>query len=191
MITLDHLLIEESVLTSTFACDLQRCKGACCTLPGGAGAPLADTEVDLVRSAIPHALPYLSAESRAYIERHGAVEGHPGSYATTCIDDKACVFVMYDGDVATCAIEKAWHAGALDFRKPLSCHLFPIRVANFGGPYLHYEKFDECEPGREHGAELSLPLVVALKDAITRAYGSDIYDRMLAVATEARSEGSR
>lgn len=190
MITLDHLLIDESVFTSTFACDLQGCKGACCTLPGGAGAPLADTEVELVRSAVEHALPYLSERSRSYIQAHGAVEGFPGQYATTCIDDKDCVFVMYDDGIATCAIEKAWHAGATAFRKPLSCHLFPIRVANFGGPYLHYEKFDECAPGRALGEQLGLPLVVALKDALVRAYGAEIYERMLDIATGMASEGN-
>jgi hypothetical protein len=96
---------------------------------------------------------------------------------------------MYDDGVATCAIEKAWHAGYTAFRKPLSCHLFPIRVANFGGPYLHYEKFDECTPGRALGEQLGLPLVVALKDALVRAFGTEIYERMLAVANGAASEG--
>jgi hypothetical protein len=178
MITLDTLLIEEAVLTSTFACDLHRCKGACCTLPGGAGAPLADAEVEQVVAAIPHAWPYLSDRSRAYIEAHGVIEGHHGDHATMCIDDKDCVFVTYDGDVATCAIEKAWHAGTSPFRKPLSCHLFPVRIANFGGPYLHYERFDECAPGRELGRKLGVPLVVSLKEALIRAFGEEVYARM-------------
>jgi hypothetical protein len=190
MITLDHLLIDEAVLTSTFACDLQQCKGACCTLPGGSGAPLADTEVEHVKAAVEHALPYLDERARNHIAKHGAVEGHTGSYATTCIDDRDCVFVTYEQGVATCAIEKAWHAGVTGFRKPLSCHLFPIRVANFGGPYLHYEKFDECAPGRALGERIGLPLVVALKDAIERAYGADIYEQMLALANEHAAGGS-
>lgn len=184
MITLDTLLIEEAVLTSTFACDLQRCKGACCTMPGGAGAPLADAEVGPVIEAIPHAWPYLSERSRTYIEQHGVIDGHEGDHATRCIDDQDCVFVTYDGDVATCAIEKAWHAGTSTFRKPLSCHLFPIRVANFGGPYLHYEKFDECEPGRALGKHLGIPLVESLKDALTRAFGPEMYEAMASAARE-------
>ena len=188
MITLDEILVEESVLTSTFSCDLARCKGACCTMPGGAGAPLRDDEVDLVRQAVDAASPYLSSTSREYITRHGPVDDRNGSWATACIDDRDCVFVSYDGDVATCAIEKAFHAGTSTFRKPLSCHLFPIRVENFGGPYLRYEQFVECAPGRRRGADEGILLVDTVKDALSRAFGGDAADHIVAAAHE-RAEG--
>jgi Protein of unknown function (DUF3109) len=189
MISIDHLLLDEAVLTTQFSCDVVRCKGACCTLPGGYGAPLAETEVEDVRSAVAAALPYLSERNRSILEREDAVVGSLGQYTTRCIDDADCVFVAYTADgIATCAIEKAWHAGESSFRKPLSCHLFPIRVADFGGPYLHYERFDECAPGREQGERLAMPLVESLREPLIRAYGQETYE-LLRDAAMAYKEG--
>lgn len=182
MILLDHLLLQEKVLTSSFSCDLKRCKGACCTLQGGAGAPLLDQEVAELRREMSSALPYLGERSRDWLQQHDPVEGDPGDHSVACLDDADCVFVYYESDVAKCALERAWFNGESTFRKPLSCHLFPIRVANFGGPYLHYEKIDECEPGRALGERLDIPLVESLKDALVRAYGENLYERILKAA---------
>ncbi|MFN4909155.1 MAG: DUF3109 family protein [Bacteroidota bacterium] len=182
MILLDHLLIQEQVLTASFSCDLKRCKGACCTMKGGAGAPLLEEEIDQLRQAVPAALPYLPERSRQWLSANDPVTGPQGDRSVECLDEADCVFVYYDGAVAKCAIEKAWYGGTSSFRKPLSCHLFPIRVANFGGPYLHYEKIDECEPGRDRGLQTGTPLVESLRDALVRAYGQELYDRMLAAA---------
>jgi hypothetical protein len=182
MILLDHLLLQEQVLTSAFSCDLKRCKGACCTLQGGAGAPLLDEEVAELRREMASALPYLAERSRAWLHEHDPVEGDAGDRSVACLDEADCVFVYYEADVAKCALERAWLNGESTFRKPLSCHLFPIRVANFGGPYLHYEKIDECDPGRALGERLGVPLVESLKDALVRAYGVNLYDRILKAA---------
>lgn len=194
MISLDHLLIDNRVLTQTFSCDVARCKGACCTLPGGAGAPLLDHEVELVRQSIPAALPYLSDRSRHHLDSQGAVEQGPTGWSTTCIDDADCVFVTYDGDndsnVAVCSIEKAWHAGTSSFRKPLSCHLFPIRIANFGGPYLYYEHFSECAPGRERGKAEGTLLVESVREALDRAVGPELAQRIVAMALASKAGGS-
>lgn len=182
MILLDDLLIQEQVLTSTFACDVKRCKGACCTLSGGAGAPLLEEEVHDLRRSVDAALPYLGERQRAWLAENDPVEGAHGDRSVACLDDADCIFVYYDGDVAKCAIEKAYHNGESTFRKPLSCHLFPIRIANFGGPYLHYEQIEECEPGRALGERLGVPLVEAVKDALVRAFGERTTERMLAAA---------
>lgn len=182
MILLDHLLLQEHVLTSSFSCDLKRCKGACCTLKGGAGAPLLDEEVSELRREMSSALPYLAERSRAWLKENDPIEGPFGERSVACPEDADCVFVYYESDVAKCALERAWFNGESTFRKPLSCHLFPIRVANFGGPYLHYEKIDECEPGRALGERLGVPLVESLKDALVRAYGLSLYDRILSAA---------
>lgn len=183
MILLDHLLLQEQVLTSSFSCDLKRCKGACCTLKGGAGAPLLDQEVVELRREMITALPYLGERSRMWLQENDPVEGTAGDHSVACLDDADCVFVYYDADVAKCALEKAWFNGESTFRKPLSCHLFPIRIANFGGPYLHYEKIDECEPGRALGERLGVTLVESLKDALIRAYGEAMYSRILNAAS--------
>jgi hypothetical protein len=182
MILLDHLLIQEQVLGASFACDLRQCKGACCTMKGGAGAPLLEGEVEPLSAAISTSLEFLPDRSRAWLEENDPVEGSPGDLSVACLDEADCVFVYYESDVAKCALERAWLSGTSSFRKPLSCHLFPIRVANFGGPYLHYEKIDECEPGRALGAELGLPMVESLREALVRAYGEDLYKRIVAAA---------
>ncbi len=188
MITLEHLLLEQRVLEAEFSCDLARCKGACCTMSGGAGAPVKDDEVDSVREAVNAAMPYLSDRSKVYLQEHGPLEGTPGNWATACIDNKACVFVKFEGDVATCAIEKAFHAGESSFRKPISCHLFPIRIADFGGPYLHYEQFDECGPGREKGKADGTRLVESVSSALSRAYGEEIAAKIISISDDEEGE---
>lgn len=182
MILLDQLLIQEQVLSTHFACDLKSCKGACCTMSGGAGAPLLESEVSLIRDVVPAVINYLPARSRELLANQDPVEGPEGDRSVACIDDADCVFVYYEDSVAKCAIEKAYFNAEVEFRKPLSCHLFPIRVANFGGPYLHYEMIDECEPGRALGQALGRPLVESLRDALVRAYGEQMYERIVASA---------
>ncbi len=182
MIVLDHLLLNEQVLSTHFSCDLKGCKGACCTLKGGAGAPLLEEEVEQIRRVTEPVKKYLPSRSQELLQEHDPVEGPLGDRSVACVDDADCVFVYYDGDVAKCAIEKAYFAGEVEFRKPLSCHLFPIRVANFGGPYLHYEVIDECEPGRALGEQMGRPLVESLHDALVRAYGPAMYERILSAS---------
>jgi len=188
VISLDHLLIDEVVLNTRFACDVQHCKGACCTLPGGAGAPVRDEEVEDFKAAGAVARKYLTESSQQHLDAHGPLVGRKGEWATTCIDDKDCVFVVYNGDVATCAIEKAFHAGETDFRKPISCHLFPLRVADFGGPYVYYERFSECAPGRALGERTNTPLIVSARESIVRAFGEDFYNRLNESASEYHAE---
>ncbi len=189
MLSLDDLLIEADVVRAKFSCDLARCKGACCTLAGGGGAPVRDDEVEELHKAIPSALKYMSEKSKQALAKHGALAGAEGHWETTCINDEACTFVIWDGDVALCAFEKAYHNGESTFRKPLSCHLFPIRVANFGGPYLRYERFAECKPGRERGEATNTLLVESVYTAVERGFGKDVADALVDLAHEADEEG--
>lgn len=189
MISLDHLLIEEAVFTTRFTCQLSECKGACCTLPGGTGAPLLDTEVEPLRGALRAAAPYMSERGREELAHHNVVEGAPGSYSVRCVDDEACVFVTYEGDVAKCSLEKAFFAGESTFRKPISCLLFPLRVANFGGPYLYYDVFDkECAPGRAHGLVTNTPLVEFLREPLEQAFGKETTADIIEAARAYREE---
>ncbi len=190
MYSLDHLLIESDVVTSMFACDLQACKGACCTIKGGGGAPVLDEEVSELESVVAVVREFLDPRSLEEIDATGVVIGSPGHWETTCIDDGACVFVYWEGDIARCSIEKAFHSGATSFRKPLSCHLFPIRVSNFGGPYLRYERFDECEPGRRSGEQSGTPLVVTVRDAVERAYGHELANKLVELTGQISNGGN-
>ncbi len=148
-------------------------------MPGGSGAPLSANELELIDSALELVKDQLLPEARALIEKKGAWEEEDGKYYTTCVDKKACVFVVYNKDgIAQCSIEKAWHAGHTDWRKPISCHLFPVRVADFGGPYLHYEEIEECEDGRALGEREELSLIESLQEPLIRAFGEQAYEKL-------------
>jgi hypothetical protein len=176
MFVIGEITVEEAVAEAQFSCDLRRCKGACCTLPGGRGAPLEDDEVSAVEEAVRYAATYLSPEHLAHIRMHGAIEGAPGSYATQCNDDRDCVFVYHEEGIARCSIEKAYFDGAGTFRKPVSCHLFPIRVTPGAKGRLRYERIPECDPGRSQGRNAKTPLHVFLKEALVRKFGDRWYD---------------
>lgn len=186
MIVIDNVLIDESIIRANFSCDLKKCHGACCTFPGDFGAPLKDEELALIEQAAPFAMEYLSDKAKKTIAKNGIYEGRPGKYTTNCINKKDCVFVYYDGKIALCALEKAYMDGKTEFRKPISCHLFPIRVGNFGGEYLYYEKIDECEPGRDMGSRERITLCNSLKDSLTRAYGEEWFLKLVDAVQENR-----
>lgn len=178
MIQIDNILIDEDIVKAKFSCDLKKCKGACCTFPGEYGAPLLDSEIAQIEKALPEAKKYLSPKSLKVLEQDGFFEGSDGDYSTVCIDKKDCVLVFYEGDVAKCALEKAFFDGKAEFRKPISCHLFPIRVGSFGGSYLYYEKISECEPAKEKGKAEEIPLYESLKDSLTRSFGEKWYSKL-------------
>jgi hypothetical protein len=179
MFIIDSVLVDEEIGRANFACDLDACKGACCTFEGDFGAPVLEEEVELIKESFGAAWEYLSEKSRKYIEEFGFVEGEGDELATVCIDHKDCVFVYYDGDKALCALEKAYFEGKSKFRKPISCHLFPIRVGQFGGPMLYYEKIAECKPALHRGSKENISLIECVKDALIRKYGEDWYNALI------------
>jgi Protein of unknown function (DUF3109) len=188
MILIDNILLDDAVVSTPFLCNTLRCKGACCTVKGGEGAPLLDVEIEALQASILPASKYLNERSKAILATHGGFEGIPGEYTTVCIDDADCVFVFYDGDVAKCAIEKAYYEGTTDFQKPISCHLFPVRVGDLHGPYLYYEKFPECAPALTHGAELGVHIPETVRDALIRAYGEEWYAALDKLVQESKDE---
>lgn len=179
MYLIEDILLDESVPNTNFLCDLPNCKGACCTIPGDSGAPLDPKEIDELAKALPHAKKHLSQRNLEYIEQNGFwQEDEDGDISTRTIGSRDCVFVYYDGDVAKCAVEKAYHEGDIDFQKPISCHLFPIRVGDYGGPYLHYEKFEVCRPAIANGESKQVKLLDMLREPIIRAYGEETYAKL-------------
>ena len=168
--------MDERLASERFACDLTACKGACCTLPGGRGAPLEDSEVSELEQAYPVVKQYLSRRHLDVIANDGMFEGYPGHYATTCVDDKDCVFVYYDDGIARCAIERAHTEGLISWRKPLSCHLFPARVSANGSTRIRYESIPQCDHARVNGQTANVPLYDFLKDALVRKFGEAWYD---------------
>ena len=152
MFTIHNVLAENTLGTVRFSCDLSACHGACCTMPGGRGAPLEDAEVEAIIEAIPLRRPTSPNKAGRSLQLREQSKERKETDATTCINERDCVFVYHEGSVAKCAIEKAYFNGETTFRKPLSCHLFPIRVNElFGGPLLRYEKISECAPALAKG----------------------------------------
>ncbi|MGA9408153.1 MAG: DUF3109 family protein [Bacteroidota bacterium] len=191
MFTIDEINVDTKAADLHFACDLAECKGACCTLQGGRGAPITDNEVDEIYNAYPVVKKYLSKEHKEWIERHGLVEGSPGYYATQCKNNQACVFVFYDDGVAKCSFEKAFHNKEIQWRKPLSCHLFPLR-ASYGVPeQLRFEYLHECEPAFKKGSREKIPLFKFLRDVLVRAYGRPWYEQFEAECEERSSNSER
>ncbi len=173
MINIDNILLDEEITESHFACDLKKCKGACCTFPGKYGAPLLDDEIEKIQNNYEEIKNFIPEKSIDYINRYCFYEGDTGDYSTMCIDKKECVFVYFENSVALCAIEKAYNKGLSSFRKPISCHLFPIRVSNTGRKYLYYQKITECIPGQKKGIKEKVKMTSSLQDALIRAYGEE------------------
>ena len=180
MMLIGEIRVEEDVVPAQFSCDLTRCRGACCTLAGGRGAPLLDEEASFLTRYFQMIRRHLSPRSEAHIRENGMTEGFAGNHATTCIDDRDCVFVVYEGKIATCAIEKSFLAGEIPWRKPVSCHLFPLRYS--GGPdgVLRFEQIDECNPGRALGLSLKKFLREFTGEALVRRFGGAWYQKFLA-----------
>ncbi len=177
MFVIGEAVIDDAIGRVSFRCDLAVCKGACCCIAGGRGAPLEDAEVQEIHRALPAVSRYLSEASLRTIDALGPVEGLSGDYATTCIDERECVFVTIQDGIALCAFERACRDGAITWQKPLSCHLFPIRVSRSDPRALRYEEIEECEGGRQCGRREQTPLHEFLREPLVRRYGQAWYDR--------------
>lgn len=188
MFVIQETTAEPSLADVKFACDLARCKGACCTLPGGAGAPLLDEEVGEIERAYAAVKPMLNADHRAIVERTGFVEGSAGHYNTPCFDNRACVYVTFEDGIAKCSFEKAFQQGISTFRKPLSCHLFPIRVDRGPKPHLRFEFIPECVPALTRGGKENIYLSDFLKSSLLRTYGQSWYNEFLSLCDFERSK---
>jgi hypothetical protein len=175
MFIIGDAIIDDEVGQVSFYCDLQTCKGACCCLAGGRGAPLEDDEVLEIEKAYPVVKQFLGRQSIETIETSGKYDGSPGDYATTCIDERECVFSFFEQGVAKCSFEKAYEAGLSDWRKPISCHLFPVRLRKFGKEFLRYERITECAGGRSRGESQNVKLYEFLKEPLIRKYGDAWY----------------
>lgn len=171
----DSPLIAGDIPKSRFACDLARCKGACCTMPGHRGAPLLDDEIEEIEKAYPIVRKYLSFRHKDTIDERGLIQGRQGDYTTQVVDRKACVFVVFENDIATCSFEKAFLNREIQWRKPISCHLFPIRISKEPPYALRFEYIGECQAAVDRGRRESIPLWKFLETALTRAYGEAWY----------------
>lgn len=173
-----HFEVEQQIGSVHFGCDLSVCKGACCTMPGALGAPILEHEIAELERVLPAAMKYLSERAIEEIDRVGVWRRErDGSLTIPAIDHADCVFVHYVGDVATCAIDTAYRNGEVTgFQKPISCHLFPIRIypeKREGEYFICYEEIEECAGGRSRGRKQKIPLLDFLETPLVRALGTE------------------
>lgn len=180
MININHTLISDDIASKNFVCELQKCKGACC-VEGDAGAPLEASEIPILQEEFSKIKPFLSPAGLEVLETLGVfVRDSDGDYTTPCIDgNKACAFVIQENGIAQCGIEKAFNAGATTFQKPISCHLYPIRITKYPEmDVLNYDRWQICSPACAFGEELKVPVYEFLKKPLIRKYGEDWFNQL-------------
>lgn len=183
MIIHENTLLSEDLFEKHFICDLSKCKGACC-VEGDFGAPVTEEEIKTLNEIMPHISPYLTPEGLEVIRLKGVSEkDSDGDLVTTCLPTGECSFAIYENGVLGCGIEKAWKNGATGFQKPVSCHLYPIRVKKVAEyDALNYHRWDVCKPACKLGEEHKMPVYKFLKGALVRAYGQEWYDELDGIA---------
>ncbi len=192
MFRVGDTILSKSIATAQFACDVTQCKGACCVV-GESGAPLSTDEVPRVEEAFELLADELSAAAREEVARVGVVRGsQKKGYEITCVDDNECIFVDYTEEgVAECTIQRAWMAGELSWEKPLSCHLYPIRLSRVGTfDYANFEYIpDLCSAGCGRGEREGIYLSDYLEKPLTRRYGKEWYSEFRRACDEIREKG--
>ena len=183
MIQIDNTLISFNVFEKYFACDLQRCKGCCCVY-GDWGAPLAKDEIEILPLIYPVIKPYLMPAGIRVIDKHGLyVLDNDGDYVTPIINGKDCAYSNTEKGIKYCVIEKMYIEGKINFRKPISCHLYPIRLTEYEAyTAVNYDIQSFCKPARECGTQQKIKVYQFLKDPLIRRFGNDWYEQLVYAA---------
>ncbi len=180
MIEIEKTLISDDVLEEKFLCDLKACKGACC-VEGDSGAPLEEQELSILDDEYENIKPFLSEEGKIVIEKNGKYElDTDGDHVTPLVRNADCAYVIYDNNgITKCGIEKAYEQGATTFKKPISCHLYPIRLNKYETfTAVNYHEWEICKAAKLCGSKQKLPLVKFLKEPLIRKFGKDWYNKL-------------
>ena len=179
MLAIDDVLISDDILNQYFACDISSCCGKCC-IEGDAGAPLEEEEISILEDYFDEIKPFMSEKGRDMVMQSGVFDyDMDGKLVTPLVNDSECAFVYFENNVAKCSIEAAFDAKKIDFQKPISCHLYPIRVKKCGFcELLTYHQWEICEKAKKHGKNMNISLLNHLKLPLTRRYGSDFFNKI-------------
>lgn len=189
MIIIENILVSDELVEEQFVCDLVKCKGGCC-VDGDAGAPLAGDERARIDEVLEAVKPYLNERSLNEIEKQGNyVWNDEFGWVTPAIDGGICVYATTDAmGIVKCGIEQAYRDGKVTWKKPISCHLFPVRIKlskNGKQEYVNYEPRDTlCKPACKLGKRLKVPVYAFLKEPLIRKYGDEFYETLDAIAKE-------
>ncbi|MGZ4033437.1 MAG: DUF3109 family protein [Bacteroidia bacterium] len=181
MIAIDNTIVSEHLIEKKFVCDLNACKGECC-VAGDAGAPLDADEIAIMEDILDEVKPYLPKDGLKAIEKYGVfvIDEDDGEYVTPLVKGKHCAFTMFDENgIAKCAIEKAYYDGKISWKKPISCHLYPVRITKYKDyDAVNYHKWDVCKPACTCGAKLDVPVYKFLREPLIRKYGEGWYKQL-------------
>lgn len=179
MFQLGKTIVSEEIVEKDFVCNLSACKGACC-IDGEAGAPLEEEELKILMDIYPKVKPFLRPEGIKAIKEQGLFITHDGEFETPLIDGKDCAYVTFDDkNIAQCGIEEAYNQGEITFKKPISCHLYPIRVQDYSEfAAVNYHKWEICDDACTLGKELQVPVYKFVKQALIRKFGEDWYKEL-------------
>ena len=186
MIVLQNTVISDDVRDKFFVCNLEKCKGACC-VEGDLGAPLEEGELQILQDNYELIKPYLSRKGREAIEEQGLyIKDWEGDFSTPTIKDRECAYAIYDESLTLkCGIEQAYLDGKISWKKPISCHLYPIRISKYDGfEALNYDKWGICSAACSFGEELGVPVYKFLKEPLVRKYGENWYQELETVIEE-------
>lgn len=188
MIQIENTLISFDVFEKKFCCDLQQCKGVCC-IEGDSGAPLEKGEPRQIEADYEGIRTFMKPQGIRAVEEQGfAVVDKDGDLVTPLINGGECAYAIEENGVCWCAIEKAWSQGKSAFRKPESCHLYPIRITRYAGfEALNFHKWDICRCARIKGEQEGIPVYRFLKQALIARYGEEWYRQVEYAAGEIES----
>ncbi|MDD4379712.1 MAG: DUF3109 family protein [Dysgonamonadaceae bacterium] len=184
MIQIKDTLISEDVFETCFVCDLGKCKGMCC-VEGDAGAPLTHEEYEAIKDVLPKIWDDLSLKARELIEKQGiAYIDDDGELVTSIIKGRECVFTYFDADgVCRCAIDNAFREGRISVQKPISCHLYPIRLHKYDEfTALNYDRWSVCRPALRLGKKTGIKLYQFLKEPLICKFGEEWYQEVCQIA---------
>ncbi len=192
MFQLGKTIVSEEIIENDFVCNLSACKGACC-IDGDAGAPLDEEEAEILKEIYPKVKPYLRKEGIAAIESQGAyITTEDDELETPLIDGADCAYVIFDKKgTALCGIEEAYNQGDISWKKPVSCHLYPVRVQDYSEfAAVNYHRWHICDDACSLGKELQVPVYKFVKQALIRKFGEDWYSELEKVAEKFQEQNS-
>jgi len=193
LIAIDNILVSDEVLTEQFVCDLNKCKGGCCE-DGDSGAPLSDEELEHLRNYLEEIKPYLTPEGLKVLEKEGLYKyDQEFGWVTPTIAGKMCAYGFRDSrGIIKCGIEQAYLDKKISWKKPISCHLFPVKITRSkrqNQEYVNYEpREDLCKAACKLGKQLKVPVYIFLKDSLIRKYGPDFYSALEAAALHKKKD---
>ncbi len=179
MVQIDDAIVSMDIFRTKFSCNLKKCKGACC-VHGDSGAPLDETEASVIENIFPTVKPLMRKEGIEAVEKYGVyVIDSDGDMVTPLVNGRECCFTTVKQGISYCVFELAYILKLTNFKKPLSCHLYPVRITKYKDfEAVNYHQWDICKPAITEGENIDISLTDFLKDPLIRKFGNEWYDKL-------------